>query len=334
MRILGIYREDIYSNQAVEADRAIMDQALDQLKSIITSSSGGRTIEVEIVRTNAEGVSKLPIKDIGSFHLILLMGQGPALLSYLKNNESKFPPIINSITSIQNCYRLQFSHLLSTNNLPYPEYQVLSSKTDLSSEWPFNSPDGYWLKRGDFHALSNEDVIYIGAQEIDKCQKALSKFHKQGVQKVILQRHIPGMVIKFYGVKERFFSHRVLTTNGASEYSDINDHPYLLKSIERLAQQSAKVLGLEVYGGDCVIDSSGKIYLIDMNDWPSFRSCREVAAKSIALNALNYLCKYSAQATNQTAGAVTGPILEIVAELIGKSEEEVVKAYGGATIPY
>ena len=39
---------------------------------------------------------------------------------------------------------------------------------------------------------------------------------------------------------------------------------------------------LGVPGGDCVRDLSGKLHLIDLNDWPSFASCRAAAASHIA----------------------------------------------------
>ena len=37
-----------------------------------------------------------------------------------------------------------------------------------------------------------------------------------------------------------------------------------------------------VYGGDCIVDSDGKMQIIDFNDWPSFAPCRNEAAPYIA----------------------------------------------------
>ena len=48
--------------------------------------------------------------------------------------------------------------------------------------------------------------------------------------------------------------------------------------VERLAQ----LVGIEVYGGDAIIDSEGRFYIIDFNDWPSFSRCRDEAAEAIA----------------------------------------------------
>ncbi|MEG1267292.1 MAG: hypothetical protein RSE19_12525, partial [Myroides sp.] len=41
-------------------------------------------------------------------------------------------------------------------------------------------------------------------------------------------------------------------------------------------------LGIEIYGGDCIIDDQGNARIIDFNDFPSFAPCREIAALYIA----------------------------------------------------
>jgi hypothetical protein len=55
-----------------------------------------------------------------------------------------------------------------------------------------------------------------------------------------------------------------------------------LISLQKMAAASADELGLLVYGGDAILDAKGKFHLIDLNDWPSFRICREDAANAIA----------------------------------------------------
>ena len=48
------------------------------------------------------------------------------------------------------------------------------------------------------------------------------------------------------------------------------------------ATRLAGLLGLEVYGGDCIVRQDGTFAIIDFNDWPSFSRCRNDAAKAIA----------------------------------------------------
>ena len=41
-------------------------------------------------------------------------------------------------------------------------------------------------------------------------------------------------------------------------------------------------MNVPIYGGDCIISSTGEIRIIDFNDWPSFACCREEAGVKIA----------------------------------------------------
>ncbi len=52
-----------------------------------------------------------------------------------------------------------------------------------------------------------------------------------------------------------------------------------LSELQQVAAQSAEALGLMIYGGDAIVDAEGKFHLIDLNDWPSFRICREDASR-------------------------------------------------------
>jgi glutathione synthase/RimK-type ligase-like ATP-grasp enzyme len=48
------------------------------------------------------------------------------------------------------------------------------------------------------------------------------------------------------------------------------------------AEQLAKAVGLQVYGGDCIVREDGSYCVIDFNDWPSFSRCRDEAATAIS----------------------------------------------------
>jgi hypothetical protein len=49
-----------------------------------------------------------------------------------------------------------------------------------------------------------------------------------------------------------------------------------------MCQRAADELNVKVYGGDCVISSSGDVNIISFNDWPSYAPCRAEAASYIA----------------------------------------------------
>jgi len=44
---------------------------------------------------------------------------------------------------------------------------------------------------------------------------------------------------------------------------------------------------LDIYGGDAIVTSDNQIYIIDLNDWPSFGKCQNEAAPAIADLILN-----------------------------------------------
>lgn len=79
--------------------------------------------------------------------------------------------------------------------------------------------------------------------------------------------------MKFYGVIDRFF--RVMACGDGL-------HAEVERQVAAMARQAATALGLEVFGGDCIVDESGGCHLIDLNDWPSYAPCRQAAAEAIA----------------------------------------------------
>jgi hypothetical protein len=91
----------------------------------------------------------------------------------------------------------------------------------------------------------------------------------RGVSDIVFQHHREGQEVKFYGVGRNFY------------------RPEGLSALREKALEAAAEKGLEVWGGDAVIGAGGDIHIIDLNDWPSFSSCREEAAKAIAHYALH-----------------------------------------------
>ena len=48
-----------------------------------------------------------------------------------------------------------------------------------------------------------------------------------------------------------------------------------------MAADAATAVGLEIYGGDAIVTPTGRLVLVDLNDWPSFARCRRAAAAGI-----------------------------------------------------
>ena len=264
-QIVGVYRESIYSHNAIDADRGILEESLEQAQELFKNSKN-ETTEIKIFE--ASEIGKIN-KDAS---LVLSMAQDPAALKLLSDLEQQGVFVCNSIESIKNCFRTRMIPRLAETQAQLPKSLILGTQNPLDEVFP--SPNGYWLKRGDFHALTSSDVQFC--KNTAEISTSLALFQKRGVTQVILQEHIPGDVYKFYGVRGLFFECRIVDSCIEPTV------PADLSDICAKAQAAAELLGLEVYGGDCAISKNGETFIFDMNDWPSFRTCRTAAAKAIA----------------------------------------------------
>ena len=63
---------------------------------------------------------------------------------------------------------------------------------------------------------------------------------------------------------------------------EIKHYSFDADAMRKMVFEAAKAVGLSIYGGDCIVNDKGEISIIDLNDFPSFSSVREEAAKEIA----------------------------------------------------
>jgi hypothetical protein len=111
----------------------------------------------------------------------------------------------------------------------------------------------------------------------------LALFRSRGVTEVILQRHIYGDIYKFYGVRGKFF--RAIKVRDFLKSTTIPK----LDGLEKDSFGAAEALGLQIFGGDAILDAKGTFHFIDLNDWPSFRICRDDAARAVGALARDFL---------------------------------------------
>jgi len=144
-----------------------------------------------------------------------------------------------------------------------------------------------WIKRGDFHAINREDVSF--ARNADEGFAILAEYAHRGIETAVLNKHIVGDLVKFYGIRgSDFFFHFYPEEFQHSKFGNeaINGktehYPIIINELKDIAARAANVLNIDVYGGDAIITPNRRIFLIDMNDFPSFAPCRELAAPIIA----------------------------------------------------
>ena len=193
-------------------------------------------------------------------------------------------PGLNTPVGVMNCVRSKMTSLLMEDGIPMPKSKIVESIDGLG-DW-----DIYpcWLKRGNACAQQKEDTCYVETRE--EAEKVLQSFDKRNISPVVLNEHLKGDLVKFYGVEGTDFfywfypskcGHRskfgLEVING-----DAQGIPFVVEDLKKTADRAATVLETPIYGGDCIIAEDGSFRIIDFNDWPSFAPCRDAAAYYIA----------------------------------------------------
>jgi hypothetical protein len=139
----------------------------------------------------------------------------------------------------------------------------------------FDFAAGVFVKRGDLHALTAEDVVKV--ERPDRIRSELARFAARGITSAYLQQAVEGTVVKFYGV------------SGGGYFAAVSDDRALTVALEHAlagaANVTAAALGLEIWGGDAIVNDRG-FTIVDFNDWPSFSRVRAAAAQAIARRCL------------------------------------------------
>lgn len=258
MRILTVRRADVFSPNSIEKDRMILQEVADRLSV---------HFGVEVPMIDEDEFAAKP----ADADLYVTMGRRPSTLTALACKEHRGKTVINSAEGVRRCQRSLLEKIMRRNNVAMP---------------PEKGENGYWLKRGDAAAQSKRDIVFCPDEEA--LAEAKRDFAERGIKNTVVSTHVVGDLVKFYGVGSDFFKCYYPSDDGISKFGDekINgkahhynyDNDALHKEVVRLAS----LTGVQVYGGDAIIDSKGSFYIIDFNDWPSFSRCREEAADAIA----------------------------------------------------
>lgn len=273
IKIAGIMRAGAYSPNHIGNDAAIFNLTTEQLRK--------RGCEVKVYSEEqfiAGEVKEDIIVDMCREHRSMVL---------LQQLEDAGALVINSGYGIENCTRERMTRILLGSNIPYPDSLIVDTDEVVKGRMVAAKMDRAWIKRGDFHAMHKEDVSYVRHPE--EAQEVLQEYFLRGIKRAVINRHLVGDLIKFYGVRDTpFFYWFYPFDEGHSKYGHeaVNGHSrgieFDVAGLRHICQQAADVLDVIVYGGDCIVDPDGTIRIIDFNDWPSFAPCRQEAAPHIA----------------------------------------------------
>lgn len=278
IKIAGIMRAGAYSPNHIGNDAAIFNAVADQLRK--------RGCEVNVYSEEQFNASK--IKE----EIIVNMCREQRSIRNLQTLENEGRLVINSGFGIENCTRERMTRILVGNSIPYPESLIVNTNEVAIEVLRKAGFSQCWIKRGDFHAMHKEDVSYVRHPE--EAQEVLQEYFLRGIKRAVINRHLVGDLVKFYGVQGTpFFFWFYPFDMGHSKYGHeaVNGKSQGIEfdkeHMRAICQNASEVLDVKIYGGDCIVSPEGDIRIIDFNDWPSFAPCRVEAAPHIAKCILN-----------------------------------------------
>lgn len=273
IKIAGIMRAGAYSPNHIGNDAAIFNIMADQLRK--------RGYEVNTY--SEEQLNAGCVKE----RIIVNMCREQRSIARLQQLEDDGALVINSGYGIENCTRERMTRILLGNGIPYPESLMVNTDEAVKDAIEKAGFTSCWIKRGDFHAMHKEDVSFV--RHPQEAQEVLQEYFLRGIKRAVINIHLEGDLVKFYGVRgTNFFYWFYPFDAGHSKYGAeaINGPAQGIKFDEDylrdICQQASETLDVVVYGGDCIIGTDGSIQIIDFNDWPSFAPCRQEAGPQIA----------------------------------------------------
>lgn len=273
IRLTGVKRQTKYSPNHIGNDGTIFNMTAQTLQAM--------GYEVQDY-TEAEFVLS-DIKD----DFIFSMARDKSTINWLKKLENNGSLVVNSAYGIENCTRQKMTEILIESKIPHPNSVIIDSNLDPTEELEKLGAKAFWLKRGDFHAIHREDVAF--ARSITEAKEILKEFAFRGIPNAVINEHLVGDLVKFYGVADTdFFFHFYPFDISHSKFGleEINGaanmYPFSASDLKKACDKAGEALNVKIYGGDCVVAKDGSFKIIDFNDWPSFAPCRDIAAKKIA----------------------------------------------------
>ncbi len=280
IEIAGIMRAGAYSPNHIGNDAAIFNATAEQLRK--------RGCTVTIYSEEQFNSGKVTER------IILNMCREQASIKRLQDLEDEGCIVINSGYGIENCTRERMTRILLGNGIPYPDSIIVNTDEAVIGQLKKADINNCWIKRGDFHAMHKEDVSYV--RHAEEAQEVLQEYFYRGIKRAVINRHLVGDLIKFYGINNSPFfywfypfdeghsKYGLEAINGKSKGIDFD-----IEHLKDICHGAADALGVEIYGGDCIVSPEGDIRIIDFNDWPSFAPCRNEAAPFIAKSVITYI---------------------------------------------
>ena len=301
-KLVGVCRGNEYSPNCVDNDAAIMEAVASQLRTLGADvemmgekdfCQRADVVEAAMQRAADNGAteSDMPECKADAFFSMARSRRALDVLDRIEHEGHR--TVVNGSRGIDRCVRRTMTEMFIDGGVAYPDSRIIERGAAMVDDVAYPC----WLKRGDGCAQRKEDTCYVESR--DEAERLLHDFWQRGVASVVVNEHLRGDLIKFYGVEGTDFfywfypskcGHRskfgLEVING-----DARGIAFDVDALKAEADKAALMLGVPVYGGDCVVQDDGTLKIIDFNDWPSFAPCRSEAAFYIAMAILGKMAK-------------------------------------------
>ncbi len=282
LQIAGIRRGNQFSPNHIGNDAAIFSLTVQHLRDM--GCEVNEYVESDLVTRH--------IEEKAIFNMVRDWNS----IRKLQQLEDEGYTVVNSGYGIENCTREKMTRLLMSNNISHPRSLILPTNEDPTAALEKAGFVNSWIKRGDFHAIHREDVTYV--RNIEEAKSILQEYAIRGIPSAVINEHLVGDLVKFYGVTGTDFFYWFYPSNQHHSkfgLEQINGTAQGIsfdkEALQTLCNQAAEVLNVHIYGGDCIVSEDGTMRLIDFNDWPSFAPCRDEASIHIARRIYNLISK-------------------------------------------
>ena len=273
-KIAAILRAGAYSPNHIGNDAAIINLTCEKLRK------RGCQVKTYSEEQLIAGAVKEPI--------VIHMCRDQRSFPILQAMEDSGRLVINSGYGVENCTRERLTRILLGSGIPYPESLMVNTNQTVTEQMERIGMERAWIKRGDTYAMHKEDVTYVRHPE--EAQEVLQEYFLRGIKRAVINRHLDGDQVKFYGVRDTdyFYCFYPFEKTYSSKGDDKaprrggEEARFDIDKFRDACDRAADILDIRIYGGDAIIDPEGNFSIIDFNDWPSFAPCRVEASGVIA----------------------------------------------------
>lgn len=251
-KVIAVLRDKRYCPKGIQVDADILEAVAERIK----------------VDTFINEAQLTPNHLTTNTTLVLSMGRLPETIAMLKTSQANGAIVVNAPSAVEICtHRTRLHQVMQACGVALPPEQGAQS---------------WWLKRGDADAHESCDVVFC--ENDARLLEAQNAFRQRGITEWVVSPHVEGTGMKFYGVGHHFF--RCYTDEGKPVGAGA-----LGLDLDALHKEVLKIVDavkIDVYGGDCIVAPGGHFYIIDFNDWPSFRYCKDEASLAIVNSLMHY----------------------------------------------